>query len=1193
MQKNKSIVQLISTFMILLIFLAIGSLGFLLIRDKFTRFHQEMDSFQREFTNRQKIELKNQVDQAIEYIDHQLSQAETLARLKLKERVEEALQISTAIYKAHKGHWDDDKTKQLIKTTLAAVTFDQGRGYYYIFDANGVFLLNPNLPEVVGHSLHELENGQELMAVFKNIVSGNGEGFNTYHFCKPGRQNSPKKPQKVAFIKHFSPYNWYVGTGIYLDNIEKTIQSQVNDYLNIHRFGLHNQNYVFVIKLLNINGGRNFGIMYANASRPDLIGKYISDDVADAKGKFFRREFLQGLREKGECYVSYWYKKIGSSLQPQLKTSFFKLYKKADLIVAAGAYHPDMDKIIADYRVKLKKNVTMDVRNIIIILLLVFTILLLIIHFMSRKIRHQFTVFNNFFAEAAQKNRQIDSRSLSLKEFQDLAATVNQMINKRQLIEESLYDSEEKFRTLAVTSPTAIFIHQQGSFVYANPAATEISGYPIDELLQMKFWELVHPDIREMVKNFGIQREAGANVPQRYEMKIITKQGNTKWIDFNAATIHYHGRPAIMGNAIDITDRKQSEQDLLAEKEQFRILAATSPSSIFIHQQKTYIYVNPAFCLLTGYSEVELKQMNFWEVIHPDMREMIKKYDLRHKDGQAPPKRFEVKILTKQGAIKWLDFSAELITYQGKRATIGNAIDITERKIVAQELVAEKERLAVTLSSIGDGVIATDLSGKITLINNAAERITGWKNNSALGQKLTDVLALTMRNNGDLPEDLLQQVQKTGTPFYRQEQVSIFTKDGEERIIADSAAPIQGQDGKTIGIIIVIRDITEKVRTRKELETAQKLESIGLLAGGIAHDFNNLLTAIYGNISLAKMYPDDHHKVFHYLDKTENSLSQAKGLTQQLLTFAKGGAPVKQLVANIGTLLEEVAKFSLRGSKIHLQVELADDLWPASIDTGQFSQVINNLAINASQAMPDGGTLSIRAENILLSPKGAAPDKQKEPYIKITITDQGIGISKKHLDKIFDPYFTTKHEGSGLGLAMVYSIIKNHHGRIQVQSELGVGTTFTLLLPAMEGAAQSNQNESHHEDKSQPFHARILVMDDEEIIREVCGEMLMALGHTVAYAADGQEALEKYQQAMKEEKPFDLVIMDLTIPGGMGGKETIEKLLKIDPQAKAIVSSGYSHGDVMAHYQDYGFQGVAAKPYLLNDLNKILQKLFH
>ncbi len=632
----------------------------------------------------------------------------------------------------------------------------------------------------------------------------------------------------------------------------------------------------------------------------------------------------------------------------------------------------------------------------------------------------------------------------------------------------ALRNSEEKFRALAITSPTAIFIHQQGTFVYANPAALEISGFTLDEILQMKFWELVHPDIREQVKNFGQQREArtGADIPQRYEMKIITKQGDIKWLDFNAATIEFNGKPAIMGNVIDITDRKNGENELLSEK----------------------------------------------------------------------------------------------------------------------------ERLAVTLSSIGDGVIAVDLSGKITLMNAAAEEITGWTADIALGRNLAVILSLTTENNSEPPVDLSRQVQKTGAPCYRQELVSIYSDDGEEKIIADSAAPIRNQDGKIIGIIIVIRDITEKVRIRKELETSQNLESIGLLAGGIAHDFNNLLTAIYGNISLAKMYPDDKNKVFHYLDKTENSLAQAKALTEQLLTFAKGGSPVKQLV-NIGPLLEEIAKFSLRGSKTNLQTDIAADLWLAEVDTGQFSQVINNLAINANQAMPSGGTLTIKAENMLLSPMEIIPEKENDYYIKITVADQGFGISQKHLDKIFAPYFTTKHEGSGLGLATVYSIIKNHHGQIKAESEVGKGSTFTILLPASGATAESNIEAQDSTETGQTGSGKILIMDDEEVVREICGEMIVAMGHTVDYAANGQEALEKYQQSMGEQQPFDLVIMDLTIPGGMGGKETISKLLKIDPQAKAIVSSGYSHDDVMANYQDYGFHGVAAKPYLFSDLNKVIQNL--
>ncbi len=1065
MKKTRSITRLITIFMVLLIFLAVTSLGYLLISEKYSRFHQELTSFQEEFTARQKTELQSQVNQTIEYIDHRLSQIESLARKKLKQRVEESLQIATAICQKYQPH-SDTEIKQLIKTTLGAIRFDNdGTGYYYIMNDKGVFQLNPNLPEIEGLSLSDLNNrdNPHLLDRFQEITSGSGAGFNTYQFHKPGQPRGSKS-KKITFIKRFEPYNWYFGTGTYLDSLEETIQKQINNYLNIHRFGSNNQNYVFVIKLLEINGGNDFGIMYANANRPDLIGKHISDNTPDATGKLYRREFLKGLREHGQCFVSYWYKKIGDNPQPQLKTSFFKLYKKANLIVAAGAYHPDMDAVISVYQGKLEKNISRDVRNIILILFLTFFSLLLIIRFMSKKIRQEFQVFTNFFTQAARQDRKIDPYELSLKEFQNLATTVNQMISQRQQVEQSLRDSEGKFKTLANTSPTAIFIHQHETFVYANPAGCRISGYPLNELLQMKFWELVHPDIREQVKLAGQRRESGQKIPARYEMKILTKHGKLKWLDFSAATIEFKGKPAIMGSVIDITDSKQTEQALLAEK----------------------------------------------------------------------------------------------------------------------------ERLAVTLSSIGDGVMATDISGKITLMNHAAKQITGWISDSALDQNLEVVLSVTSKNENESPIDLLHPLEDTNQHNYRQEQISILSRDGKEKIIAASTAPIGGQDSKTIGSIIVIRDITEKVHLRKEMETNQKLESIGLLAGGIAHDFNNLLTAVYGNISLAKMFPDNQEKVSHYLEKTEQSLSQAQGLTQQLLTFARGGSPVKQLVA-IGPLLHEVAKFSLRGSNTDVEINIATDLWSASVDTGQFSQIINNLAMNASQAMPNGGRLTIKAENVILSPAELPVESNNDRFIKITMSDQGVGISPEHLNKIFDPYFTTKRTGSGLGLATVFSIIKNHNGLINVESKSDAGTTFTIHLPAS-GTTPAAATE-HTTETNQMVTGKILVMDDEEVVRETCGEMLIVMGHTVDYAANGQEALDKYQQALKEQQPFDLVIMDLTIPGGIGGKEAIQLLLEIDPKAKAIVSSGYSHDDVMANFRDYGFLGVVAKPYIMDSFSRVIQEI--
>ncbi|MBW1646039.1 MAG: cache domain-containing protein, partial [Deltaproteobacteria bacterium] len=451
MSRNKSIVRLISWFMVLLIVLAVGSLGYLLISEKYTRFHRQLAGFQREFMEQQKIELKNQVDQAIEYIDYQLSQRDRLARQMLQQRVNEALLIADTVYHGYRGRQQDrEDKKRLIKEILAKLRFDHGEGYYFIIDADGIMRMNPNLPQMEGVSLEALEGkyGSGLMAGFQKIANGPKEGFFRYLFPKPGRAGRPgAKTLKISFIKCFPPYNWYLGAGMYLDNMENAIQKQVSEYLNIHRFGRNRQNYVFIIKLLNINGGKNFGIMYANASRPDIIGKYISDDFVDAKGKYFRREFLRGLREKGECYVTYWYKTIGGN-QPQLKTSYFKLYPKASLIVAAGAYHPDMEEVISSYRQTLEKNVRQDIRNIIFVLLFIAAILMFIVRFMSRKIGREFAVFTDFFKIAARENRLIDTNTLSLQEFRELAATVNQMVRSRQEIESSLRDSEEKFRSL-------------------------------------------------------------------------------------------------------------------------------------------------------------------------------------------------------------------------------------------------------------------------------------------------------------------------------------------------------------------------------------------------------------------------------------------------------------------------------------------------------------------------------------------------------------------------------------------------------------------------------------------------------------------------------------------------------------------------------------------------------------------------
>ena len=504
-------------------------------------------------------------------------------------------------------------------------------------------------------------------------------------------------------------------------------------------------------------------------------------------------------------------------------------------------------------------------------------------------------------------------------------------------------------------------------------------------------------------------------------------------------------------------------------------------------------------------------------------------------------------------------------------------------------LLDEKERLAVTLRSIGDAVISTDNSGKIVLINAVAEGLTGWKDGSAIGQPLVNVFITLDEKTRKPNDDFVTMVLEAERIIDKNRPTVLKSRDGFERMISEIGAPIRDENNRVIGVVLVFSDITGRLKVEGELLKAKKLESVGILAGGIAHDFNNILTAIMGNISLAKNYIDPDNRAYRRLEEADKATVRAKGLTQRLLTFSKGGVPIKK-AASIEELIRESTGFILSGASVKSMFSFADDLWPVDIDTGQISQVIQNLCLNASQAMPDGGFIRIRAENEIVLDDATIPLSPGK-YIKISFKDDGVGISQKNIARIFDPYFTTKQTGSGLGLATVYSIINNHDGHISVESEMDNGTAFTFYLPAGENVPESVVDEKDLKQEKYKGGGKILVMDDEEIVREVAGEMLTYIGFEVDFALHGEEALEKYSKALRNGKPFDAVIMDLTVPGGMGGGEAIKKLLELDPGAKAIVSSGYSNNPIMADFKKYGFKAMVSKPFHFDQMQKILENI--
>ncbi len=498
---------------------------------------------------------------------------------------------------------------------------------------------------------------------------------------------------------------------------------------------------------------------------------------------------------------------------------------------------------------------------------------------------------------------------------------------------------------------------------------------------------------------------------------------------------------------------------------------------------------------------------------------------------------------------------------------------LAERKKAELSLSAEKERLAVTLRSIGDGVITTDIDGNIVLMNKVAEDLTGWKQEKARGESLTTVFKIINKSTRQPYENPVKKVLSTSKMFELANHTILVSRDGTERMIADSAAPILDNNANTIGVVLVFRDTTEKDKLLEITLNSQKLESLGILAGGIAHDFNNLMGGVFGYIDLAIGLSRDP-ELSSYLAKALGTIDRVRALTQQLLTFDKGGAPIKK-IEPLFPFVQETAKFALSGSTVFSSFQIQENLWPCDIDKNQIGQVIDNLVINAQQAMPGGGEIEFSAKNITFAEKQT---NALEPgnYVKISIADHGIGIPKEYLSHIFDPFFTTKPSGHGLGLATTYSIVNRHGGCIEAESEPGKGSTFHMYLPASPVSVSDAEKKSTRKFKSS---GTFLVMDDEKVMRETIGGMLESIGYSVILKENGEDAVAWFDEETKAKRTVAGMIFDLTIPGGMGGREAIGEIRKICLKTPVFVVSGYADDPVMSNPKDYGFSASICKPF--------------
>jgi len=767
---------------------------------------------------------------------------------------------------------------------------------------------------------------------------------------------------------------------------------------------------------------------------------------------------------------------------------------------------------------------------------------------------------------------------LKLKDMIDTFMNMAGLIIQRIYIYKSLRASEQRYR--AVVEDQTEFVcrfRPDLKIIFVNQALSKLTGHRPEELIGESITKFTDKSYHE-----SLLKELHTLTPDRpaRSMEQLTHlpDGTTRWTMWvNRAIFDDSGEIAeYQGVGRDVTDRKKAQEALRqSEKEKAVILNSLDEVITFQDRELRLIWVNQAAAKSIGLERSQICGRRCYEVWSQrstpcDDCPVL----LAMKTGSTQ----EHEITTPDGRI-WYIRGYPVSDEEGN---IIGAVEVT-KNITEQKRDAEVMlRHSLVYRSMQEAVLLFDREDKIIDMNPAAEKLLEWPRDELLGKK-SEIL-----NPPDRVEEIVSMIrrdlEKDGV---WEGELPIITRSGKSKIMSTIVSSVNDREGQWIGNVGINRDITVRKRLEGEVIKTQKLESLGILAGGIAHDFNNLLMSIMGNVSLSKLSLPEDSEIRQSLDDAEDSCLQARNLTQQLLTFSRGGLPVRKCVY-ISDLLKDSTRFSLSGSKNKASFSIEDDLWPINADTGQINQVINNLSINAAQAMPEGGRIEVTAKNIIVTDDmGLALKKGK--YILLTLQDGGVGIPDKYIGKIFDPYFTTKKQGSGLGLATVYSIIKNHNGLITVTSRPGKGTTFSVYLPASDEIAA--QVEIQQDLEIVRGTGSILLMDDDDSVRTVASRMLKKLGYDVKTSVNGEEAINSFAEAYKAGSTFDAVILDLTVKTGMGGEEAVREIKKIEPEASIIVTSGYSTDSIMANYERYGFCGVIVKPYKIKDLSKLMSRV--
>ena len=777
-------------------------------------------------------------------------------------------------------------------------------------------------------------------------------------------------------------------------------------------------------------------------------------------------------------------------------------------------------------------------------------------------------------AETVEKSRGTDPYGYVLKPVSEhhLVSNIDSAMRRLQL-ERGLRESELKFRTLTEHNNAPVYVIQGERFMYVNRAFTRLLEYSADECYRMAFWEVIHPDHRSLVRERGFARQRGEKVPERYEVKLITKEANTLWAELSVALIEYQGKPASLGTAIDITGRKMAEDALRHSEERYRLLVENANEAIAVFQDTKVLFANRKMAEATEYPIEELLGRPILDLIHPLDKELVVRNHIRRIQGQDLPGIYSFRVITKSGQVKWAEINTAFIDWEGKSAILAFLTDVTERKLMEEEIRRHNQRLEYLLTVAKIGIDIIDENFNVLYMDPSWAGVYG----DYRGRKCFEYFMgrSSPCDNCGVPEAI-----DSGRTVVREE---VLVKENN-RIVEVHTIPFEEGGQRLVAEFNI--DISERKRLEQQLVHSQKMESLGRLAGGIAHDFNNTLQAIIGlshialsEIAAGRPSPEE-------LDHILAASKRAAGLVRQLLAFSSRQTmacehlDLNAIIGDMSGMLRRII-----GEHIELHAETDPDLWSIYADPGQVEQIIMNLCVNSRDAMPDGGSIVIRTSNV----RSTGAFGENDGHVMLSIRDTGTGMDREIIEHVFEPFFTTKEtgRGTGLGLATAYGIVKQHQGWIELDSAAGTGTVFRVFLPASAWHSANRFEEAKTSEKPPRGAGAVLLAEDDELVRNMAVKILRMAGYRVFTAIDGAEAVDIHE---REGAGIDLYVLDIVMPR-MSGIDVCRHIRTQNSFARVILTSGYSEEGV--DRESLSGEGITfiQKPYDPADFLEIVRRM--